>query len=182
MKRMDLPPTERVLVRRFRADDAEAFAAYRSDPEVARYQFWEPEMPIEEAVETVRGYASAVEGEPGWFQYAVELRSEGVLIGDVGVNLHENRMQAELGYTFARAYQGFGYAREAATCVLDALFAGGLHKVDADCDARNLASAGLLERLGFRREGHRVLHTWYKGEWSDDLLFGLLAKDWRAAR
>jgi aminoglycoside 6'-N-acetyltransferase len=178
---MYLPPTERVLVRRFRPGDAEPFAAYRRDPEVARYQFWEPEMPIEEAVETVRGYGAADESEPGWFQYAVELRSEGVLIGDVGVNLRENRMQAELGFTFARAYQGRGYAREAATAVLDALFARGLHKVDADCDARNHASAGLLRRLGFRQEGHRVEHTFYKGEWSDDLLFGLLAKDWRAA-
>ena len=63
---------------------------------------------------------------------------------------------------------------EAVTCVLDGLFATGLHKVSADCDARNHASAGLLKRLGFRREGHRVEHTFYKGEWSDDLLFGLL--------
>src|SRR5689334_13941668 len=87
---MDLPPTERVLVRRFRAEDAEAFAAYRRDPDVARYQFWEPDMSLEEAVETVRQYAAADENAPGWFQYAVELRQERVLIGDIGVNRHEN--------------------------------------------------------------------------------------------
>jgi aminoglycoside 6'-N-acetyltransferase len=38
-----------------------------------------------------------------------------------------------------------------------------------------------LERVGFRREGLRRSHTWIKGEWTDDLEFGLLATD-RPAR
>jgi aminoglycoside 6'-N-acetyltransferase len=117
---------------------------------------------------------------PGWFQYAVELRSVPGLIGDVGVNLHDNRMQAEIGFTLAAAYQGHGYATEAVRRVLDHLFTDrGLHRVSAECDARNVRSAQLLERVGFRREGHRVANTWTKGEWTDDLLFGLLAEQWR---
>jgi RimJ/RimL family protein N-acetyltransferase len=106
-----------------------------------------------------------------------------VLVGDVGVNLHPNRMQAEIGYTLDRAHQGKGYAAEAVGRVLEHLFTDrGLHKVSAECDARNERSVRLLERLAFRREGHRVEHTWIKGEWTDDLLFGLLARDWRARR
>lgn len=63
--------------------------------------------------------------------------------------------------------------------MLDHLFGErGLCRVSADCDARNLASTRLLTRLGFRPEGHRIAHTWLKGEWTDDLLFGLLATDW----
>jgi aminoglycoside 6'-N-acetyltransferase len=120
--------------------------------------------------------AAAAEGEPGWFQYAVERR--GSLVGDVGVCVAENRMQAELGFTLAREYQGRGYATEAARCVLDRVFSAGIHRVSAECDARNAASARLLERLGFRREGLRRRHTWLKGEWTDDLLFGLLAEEW----
>jgi aminoglycoside 6'-N-acetyltransferase len=54
-----------------------------------------------------------------------------------------------------------------------------VRRVSAECDARNAASARLLARLGFRAEGRRVEHTWIKGEWTDDLLFGLLARDWR---
>jgi RimJ/RimL family protein N-acetyltransferase len=53
-----------------------------------------------------------------------------------------------------------------------------VHKVSAECDARNEASARLLARVGFTREGLRREHTWLKGEWTDDLLFGLLARDW----
>ncbi|MFI9813577.1 GNAT family N-acetyltransferase [Saccharothrix variisporea] len=171
--------TERLVLRRFRPEDAPAFSAYRSDPGVARYQSWEPPFPLALAEEFVREVAGLDPAEPGWFQYAVE--ADGVLVGDVGVNLHENRRQAEIGYTVATPHQRKGYASEAVRRVLDHLFAErGLHKVSAECDARNEASAKLLARLGFRREGHLVEHTWIKGEWTDDLIFGLLAREWRA--
>jgi RimJ/RimL family protein N-acetyltransferase len=169
--------TERLVVRRFTAADVTAFAAYRSDPAVARYQSWDAPVPAADAERLVAGFAAAEEFAPGWFQYAVELRAGGVLSGDVGVCLDGNRMQAELGFTLARAHQGRGYAIEAARCVLDRVFGTGIHRVSAECDARNTASARLLERLGFRREGLRRRHTWIKGEWTDDLLFGLLAED-----
>jgi RimJ/RimL family protein N-acetyltransferase len=62
--------------------------------------------------------------------------------------------------------------------VLDHLFrVKGLHKVSAECDARNVASYRLLERTGFQREGLLRQHTWSKGEWTDDLLYGLLEAD-----
>lgn len=59
----------------------------------------------------VAEFAAGDPQRPGWFQYGIE--REHVLIGDVGVNLHENRMQAEIGFTLAPAYQGRGYATEA---------------------------------------------------------------------
>jgi aminoglycoside 6'-N-acetyltransferase len=171
--------TERLVVRRFVTGDAPVFAAYRSDPDVARYQSWDAPVSTMDASRQVALFAAADENAPGWFQYAVELRAGEVLIGDIGVGRHENGMQADLGFTLARPYQGHGYATEAVRCVLDRLFSNGIRLVSAECDARNLASARLLERLGFRREGLRIEHTWIKGEWTDDLLFGLLARDWR---
>jgi RimJ/RimL family protein N-acetyltransferase len=175
--------TRRLQLRRFRVDDAAVFAAYRSDPEVARYQSWDAPVSLPDATALVAEFRASDPRSPGWFQYAVELRAEPALIGDVGVNLHDNRMQAEVGFTVAAAYQGHGYATEAVLCVLHHLFAGeGLRRVSAECDARNLRSARLLERAGFRREGHRVAANWIKGEWTDDLLFGLLAENWRPRR
>jgi len=171
--------TPRLVLRRFRPDDAPALAAYRSDPQVARYQSWAAPVSLAVASVLVDALAAGDPDVPGWFQYAVELRSAPGLIGDVGVNLHDNRMQAEIGFTLAAAYQGRGYATEAVRRVLDHLFTDrGLHRVSAECDARNVRSARLLERVGFRREGHRVANTWTKGEWTDDLLFGLLAEHW----
>ncbi|MCE6993609.1 GNAT family N-acetyltransferase [Saccharothrix sp. S26] len=169
------------MLRPFTAADAPAFAEYRSDPAVARYQGWEAPFTLAQAEEFVRDVAESDPAAPGWYQYAVEVG--GVLVGDVGVGLHENRMQADIGYTLATAHQGRGYAAEAVRRVLAHLFeVRGLHRVSAECDARNERSARLLTRVGFRQEGHRVQSTWLKGEWTDDLLFGLLAEEWRAGR
>jgi RimJ/RimL family protein N-acetyltransferase len=168
--------TGRLVVRRFVPADAAAFAAYRSDPSVARYQSWTAPFALAEARHLVSSFATAAEEAEGWFQYAVALRGEETLIGDVGVN-RLGRV-AELGFTMAPAYQGKGYATEAVRAVLARLFAAGVHKVSAECDARNESSARLLTRVGFTREGLRREHTWLKGEWTDDLLFGLLARDW----
>ncbi|WP_151476196.1 GNAT family N-acetyltransferase [Streptomyces albicerus] len=174
--------TPRLVLRRFRAEDAAPLAAYRSDPLVARYQSWTAPVPLDSAVRTVRGYAAGSLEEPGWFQYAIELKADRCLVGDVGVCLHENRMQAELGFTLAGERQGHGYAAEAVRAVLDDLFGRrGLHRVSAECDARNEGSARLLRRLGFVQEGHLRQATWIKGEWTDDLLFGLLASEWQAS-
>lgn len=176
-----LASTERLVLRRFRDDDAEAFAAIRSDPAVARYQSWDSPVALTEAVSHVRHYARSDPAAPGWFQYAVEHRERGVLIGDIGVCLADNLMQAEIGFSFAPAFQGRGYATEAVRCVLNLLFANGIHRVSAGCDPRNTPSARLLERVGFRREGLRPEFFWHKGEWTDELLFGLLARDWRGS-
>jgi RimJ/RimL family protein N-acetyltransferase len=173
-------PTERLVLRRFRPADAETLAAYRSAPEVARYQSWEAPYPVEKARYAVESMVAADPEQPGWFQWAIELTAERAHIGDVGVNLHDNLMQAEIGYTLAPERQGHGYATEAVRAVLDHLFrVRGLHRVSAECDARNIASARLLERLGFTREGLLRQQTWIKGEWTDDLRYGLLAEEWR---
>ncbi|GAA0610094.1 GNAT family N-acetyltransferase [Kribbella sandramycini] len=169
--------TERLTIRRFEPADATAFAAYRSDPEVARYQSWETPLTAADALATVTDYGAGDPDAPGWFQYAVAL--DGALIGDLGLNLDPNLMQAELGFTLAPAYQGRGYATEAVHGLLSHLFTTkNLHRVSAECDARNTSSARLLERVGFQREGLRRSHTWIKGEWTDDLLFGLLSSDY----
>ncbi|XVS65829.1 GNAT family N-acetyltransferase [Actinosynnema sp. CA-299493] len=167
------------MLRPFTTADVPVLAAYRSEPEVARYQGWEAPFSLVQAREFVRDVGAADPTAAGWHQFAIE--ADGVLVGDVGVGLHENRRQAEIGYTLATAYQGRGYAAEAVRRVLAYLFeVRGLHRVSAECDARNVRSARLLTKLGFRQEGHRVRSTWAKGEWTDDLLFGLLAEQWRA--
>ena len=170
--------TDRLVLRRFRPSDAESLAAYRTLPEVARYQSWQAPYSVEKARYAIETMAAMDPDEPGWFQYAVELTDGHVHIGDVGVNLHDNRRQADIGYTFAPPWQGRGYATEAVRAVLDHLFrVKGVHKVSAECDARNGPSYQLLERVGFRREGLLRQHSWVKGEWTDDLLYGLLETD-----
>jgi RimJ/RimL family protein N-acetyltransferase len=174
--------SERLVLRRFRAGDAESLARYRSDPEVARYQAWECPYPLAAARDFIESLAGRAPGEPGaWFQFAVCLTSNGPPIGDCALCCRDGEpRQAELGFTFARAYQGRGYASEAVRCLLRYAFDTlSLHRVFALTDARNRPAQRLLERVGFRREGHLVENTWFKGEWASELLYAQLEREWR---
>ncbi|MGW2866003.1 GNAT family N-acetyltransferase [Streptomyces sp. NPDC001205] len=167
--------TPRLRLRRFRPDDAAALAAYRSDPDIARYQIWESPLTPAGAAAVVERYMDQEPDEPGWFQYAIELHDRPGLVGDLGVDLDDNRLQAELGITLSPALHHQGYATEALTAIAASLFGQGLHRLSAECDARNTASARMLERVGFQREGLRPEYTWNRGEWSDAQLYGLLS-------
>jgi len=174
--------SERLVLRRFRPGDAAAFAAYRTVPAVAAFQSWDAPYPLENAEQFIRDLAGADPDTPGaWFQFAVTTRPDGVLVGDCGacVSLDDPR-QVEIGFTIAPEHQGHGYATEAVRRLVDYWFRDrGKHRVTASCDARNGASARVLQRAGFRPEGHLRESTWAKGEWTDDLLFAVLERDWR---
>jgi len=170
----------RLTIRRFRASDAEALAAYRADPEVARYQAWESAS-LEEAHAFIESLATRHPGQPGWFQFAFGLEPSGQLIGDCGLRRARGEPgQAELGFTLARAHQGQGYAAEAVSRVLTYAFETLLlHRVFGVTDERNRASQRLLERLGFRREGRFIEASWFKGAWATELSYAVLRTEWR---
>lgn len=172
----------RLTLRRFRLDDLAALVAYRSIPEVARFQGWDAPYPLAEGEDMIRRMMDQYPDTPGeWFQFAVALRSSGELIGECGAKtLTTDSRQAEIGYTLAPAHQGLGYATEAARTLLGYLLgARGKHRVIAYCDPRNVASERVMLRLGMRREGHMIESTWAKGEWTDDLVYALLEREWR---
>lgn len=170
----------RVVVRRFAAPDAAPLAAYRSDPEVSRYQAWECPYPLAEAERFVAGLTGIGPGRPGtWFQFAVALGPEEVLIGDVALRTSRSEpRQAELGFSLARDRQGSGYASEAVGAVVDYAFGTlALHRIVALTDARNRPAQELLERLGFRCEGELRESVWSGGAWADERLYARLASD-----
>jgi len=173
---------ERVVLRRFQPGDVTEFVAYRSSPAVARYQSWDAPYPREEGERFAQAIAQDHPDTAGeWFQFAVALRATGQLIGDcAAMPLADDPRQCEIGFTLAERYQGHGYATEAARLLVGYLFtARGKHRIAASCDARNAASAAVLERLGMRREGHLRESTWAKGEWTDDLLYAVLDHEWQ---
>ena len=163
---MDLLPirTPRLLLRHFVATDLEAFQAYRSDPEVGRYQGWEP-MPEEDARQFLALQARQQYGAPGvWLQVAVTRRDSGAVIGDLGLcATSDDPAIVELGFTLAKSAQGQGYGSEAVEGVVQALsrqprVAG----VVAITDARNAPAIALLQRAGFVLETTRA--ATFRGE------------------
>jgi aminoglycoside 6'-N-acetyltransferase len=172
--------TQRLEIRRFAAVDARALAAYRSEPEVARYQAWECPYPVVEAEKFVSSLEGLAPGTPGtWFQFAVGLTASGALVGDVALRTsRSDPRQAELGFTFASAHQGQGLAAEAVEAVLGYAFSRlAMSRVFSITDVRNEPAQRLLERLRFRRELAFREPTWFKGAWASEVLYAKLASE-----
>ncbi len=172
--------TARLLLRRLRDADLDALVAYRNDPEVARYQTWEG-ITEADGRAFIEWYKHGPVDLPGrWAAVAVELQRTGELIGDLAFRLDKSEpRQGEIGFTFARAHQGRGFATEAVTALLDRAFSSlDLHRVIAITDCENARCIALLERLGLRREAHFVENIWFKGKWGDEYLYALLRREW----
>lgn len=177
--------TPRLRLRPFRADDLPAFVAYRSVADVARYQSWDPTYSMADAERLLASQEGVAFGQPGvWMQLAATERDGRALLGDCAVRvLADDPATAEVGVTFAPEHQGRGLASEALAAVTARLFEDhGLHRVYAEADDRNVAVHRLLERIGFRCEARLVEADWFKGEWATLRVYGLLRREWDAAR
>jgi len=171
--------TSRLLLRRLLETDREALFAYRSDPEVSRFQGWVP-VTLADAIAFI-GERPEEPDQPGtWFQLAITLKPSGRMVGDAGMHFPADQpQQAEIGMTLGPEYQHRGYATEALMAVLDYLFITlNKHRVYGLVSPENGASVALLERCGFRREAHLRKSLWFKGEWADDMIYAMLREEW----
>lgn len=175
--------TERLMLRLLQMDDVPAFAAYRSDPDVARYQSWDPTYSPADAERLVTAQRGVDFGDPGpWVQVAALDRASGALCGDCAVRVTTDQPHtAEVGITLAPAKQGGGIATEALGAVVTRLFEQhDIHRVYAQADDRNVSVHRLLERLGFRCEARLVEADWFKGEWTTLRVYATLRREWSA--
>ncbi|HET7930728.1 MAG TPA: GNAT family protein [Rhodanobacteraceae bacterium] len=172
--------TARLRIDDLRPEDAAALFAYRSDPEVARYQGWQPAAVADAArfIEAQRGVTPDTPGS--WWQRAIRLRDSGELIGDLGLHFVDADT-VELGISLAPAQQHQGHARDVLELALDFVF-GGLrkHRVIASVDPRNSACMRLLEGAGMRREAHFRASLRVGDGWADDVVFAMLETEWLA--
>jgi RimJ/RimL family protein N-acetyltransferase len=172
--------TERLVLRRFEGGDLDAFHAYHSLPETARF-LPGPAKTYTQSMERVGHYANFVfEKEGDWVALAIEAAGEPGLQGEVVLKWLPGRGQGEVGWTLAPAARGKGYGTEAAGAVLRLGFEElGLHRIEARLDELNVASASLCGRLGMRLEARHVDKWHYKGQWATELIYAILADEWR---
>jgi RimJ/RimL family protein N-acetyltransferase len=177
--------TERLLLRPLTFGDVDALLAYRSRPDVCRYLPFEP-MDRQVIVDRLgeQWAVTALTDEGQSLTLGVELVETGELVGDVILFWHSRLHRGgELGYVFNPHFAGRGYATEAANAVLRLGFDDlGLHRIIARLDERNEASARMARRLGMRQEARLVHNEIFKGEWSNELDFAMLAEEWTARR
>ncbi|MGE7138316.1 GNAT family N-acetyltransferase [Luteibacter sp. NPDC031894] len=183
---MDEPRFTAIATPRLRLDrlvpsDAAALFAYRGDDAVARFQGWKPADQAEVEGFIAKQAAQAFAMADSWLQLAIRDGVSDELVGDLGIHFPPSHFDAiEFGVTLAPNRQGQGYAREALGGLLDLAFGEwGYRRAVGSVDPRNVASMALLRSLGFRQEAHHVESCLIRGEWVDDVVFAMLAREWR---
>ena len=174
--------TARLIIRPFEAADVDEVFEYHSRPDVVQYLYWQPRNRSEvEKVLEQRIATKTLNKEGASLVLAVALIETGKVIGDLYLMWRsEEHQQGEIGFVFNPDYQGQGYATEASKVMLAIGFEEfGFHRIFGRCDARNVASYKLMERLGMRREAHLVQNEFFMGEWSDELVYAILKDAWR---
>ncbi|MDR2920858.1 MAG: GNAT family N-acetyltransferase [Tannerella sp.] len=171
--------TDRLIIRLAKPDDAEAIYAYRSDIVANKYQGWHPGS-VEEVRDYIENMPQTMDVADICFQFAIISTDEDCLIGDMGIIFtNHDRMQAEIGCTLNKNYQGNGYASEALEGMVNYLFETlNKRRIITSIDPRNVASIRLVERLGFRKEAHFRESYYLRGEWVDDIIYAMLKKEW----
>jgi RimJ/RimL family protein N-acetyltransferase len=175
--------TARLLLRPYAPGDVDALHAYHRLPEVVRYLVPGPRSRADvQTMVAERAPARVLTAEGQALCLVAELAGRGEVVGDCVLFWRSREHQrGEIGYVFNPAYHGRGLATEAAGALLRLGFEGlGLHRVVARCDARNTASARVMERVGMRREALHVHYEFVKGEWVDELIYAILRTEWAA--
>ncbi|QDY10895.1 GNAT family N-acetyltransferase [Micromonospora sp. HM134] len=171
--------TARLTLRPVTLDDLDHVCSWQRRPDVFRWTLSEPRT-REESRTSVIAMAGedALRAEGDCLTLAVATDAE--VIGTVElVWRSQTDRTAELGYVFHPGHGGRGLATEAATALMDWGFTEfGLHRIYARCHGRNAASARLMARLGMRQEARHVESYLFRGEWADQLVFAILAREW----
>ncbi len=140
--------TERLRLRPFRLDDAEAmFTRWASDDEVTKYLTWPTHQSLDQTKAILEKWVAEYE-RPERLNFAIELKEEeNRLIGGIDV-VHYDEGVPVIGYNLSRAYWNRGIMTEACRCVLDYLFSQGFPAVKIDAIVENIGSNRVIRKCG----------------------------------
>jgi len=158
---MSQPPTEfrtrSLILRRPVVSDAQAiFEEYAADPVATRYLTWTPHRSVETVAEFLSGLLSRAESAEE-FSWVLAVHGSDRAIGMLGARSEGSRV--DIGYVVGRRHWGKGYMTEAVSGLAERMLAlPEIYRIGAVCDVENVASARILDKSGFDREG--VLRRW----------------------
>ena len=176
--------TSRLELRCFRTGDLDSLGRLQRSPGIARYLYWDPPDDEELVARLERRLGDTVVAIDGdRLSWAVTTHADESLVADVTMILTSvEHCQLEIGYTVHPDHQRRGYATEAARALIDFGFGVvGAHRIVGRIDARNHASAAVLEHAGMRREAHLRENELVKGTWTDEVIYAVLFDEWRTS-
>lgn len=181
---MSVIHTQRLEIRRFQPGDWEDLYDYLGDPQVVRYEPYGIH-----SRDDCRNEAARRAADPSF--WAVCLKEGGKLIGNVYLHYTApvDLFTWELGFVFNIRYQKQGYGLESCTALIDYILRDwDARRIIALCNPENRSSWRLLERLGFRREGHLRQNVYFhcsedhRPIWQDTYQYAILADEWTKLR
>ena len=147
--------TERLILRRFTIEDAEAmFNNWASDEEVTKFLTWPTHRTIEDSKWFIN-FCLDNYSNLSFYNWGMELKETHELIGNISiVNVFEETSSMELGWVIGKKYWGNEYAPEAARKVFDTMFdIVGINCMVAEHDVNNQKSGKAMQKIGMKFEG-----------------------------
>ena len=172
--------TERLILRRFKNDDAkQMFENYASREVVTEFLSWLPHTDISQTREYLSNIVVPAYENIETYRWAIELKSNNQLVGCIDVvKSRDDKKQAELGWVLSNDYWGKGLMPEAANAVLSLLFKIGYARVHAVHNVDNPKSGRVMQKIGMEFEGIlRKYHKNNKGELIDVAMYSIIKEE-----
>ena len=147
--------TPRLVLREFQLSDYDTVHSYASDADLVKFMPWGPNTENETRAFLTRNFKFQSEKPRKNFDMAVTDKLTGEYLGSAGLMVRSYESGVGfIGYIFRREAHGKGYATEASEALLQFGFKVlGLHRIEATCDEKNLASFRVMQKIGMQNEG-----------------------------
>jgi ribosomal-protein-alanine N-acetyltransferase len=172
--------TERLILRRFTPEDAEAmFRNLYGDAEAMRYLPWETHTDLIESTALMIGYADGY-SNADYYAWAIVPKAVGEPIGFIDTSVDGGIDAVKVDYGIGKAWWYQGYTSEALSALLRFFFDDvGVNRVHATHDPRNPNSGAVMRKCGMTYEGTLRQARKRKGEYSDRATYAILAEEYR---
>ncbi|MDR2182638.1 MAG: GNAT family N-acetyltransferase [Clostridiales bacterium] len=170
--------TERLILRKYRVEDAADILEYASDAQTVEFIIWE-------GLDTIRAARAAIYdyywSRPGI--WAIEHVESGKMIGGIDIRLNHDDDKVGFGYVLNRAFWGKGYMTEALGAVMALCFEKlRANRFEAQHYAGNEGSGRVMEKCGMRREGCMAQYEKVKGIFRDCVQYGITREQYVSKR
>lgn len=160
--------TDRLIIRNYAREDLSDAAEFLMDKETMYY--------IPETFEQLSELEQFINSPENTNTYLpIVLKSTGKVIGHISfIDVFQGHTY-EIGWVFNKAYQGLGYAFEAAQAIMTDGFSNrNIHRIIATCQPQNTRSWKLMEQLNMRREAHHIACIPFQDTWWDEYYYAIL--------
>ena len=160
-------------MRKYRESDIKALHGFMSNSDTLRYLDWpKDEFTLEDAHSSIYDYFWA---QPG--RWAISLTKDSDTIGSIDIRLDKIKDLASFGYALSPKHWGKGYMPQALSAVIKLAFEElVVNKIESCFYNGNEKSGRVMEKCGMIHEGTKIEHKAYKGDYVDEIMYGITRK------